>query len=335
MTPRSIVRLNKSTTVRILQRGMRALDSVAPDAAQRLAFDWFGKPQRRTEAPFIAGHRFSIAEDGPELAVWDWGEGRTVLLVHGWNGNAAQLSGFVPPLVRAGYYVAAPDLPAHGASAGSRSNVRAMADALLRVGRRVGPVHAVIAHSLGAAASAIAMAEGLGAGRVVLIAPPADLPRYAGLFARALGLSPRSADGLLARLDRALGGRERFDLLQLAGRQTAPMLVLHDPADREVPFSDGKALADAWPGARIEASIGAGHTRALGDPAVISRAVAFVGDPDPSLSSRESAGVRPRRPQVVGGAQQQLRPAHAGGDGHDVEQLGGLVDVSGVILPGA
>jgi len=283
MIPMSIVRLNKSTTVRILQRGMRALDSVAPTAAQSLAFDWFGKPQRRTQRPFIAGHQFSIADGGAELAVWDWGDGRTVLLVHGWNGNAAQLSAFVPPLLRSGYYVAAPDLPAHGASAGARTNVRAMADALLRVGRRVGPVHAVIAHSLGAAATAIAMAEGLGAERAVLIAPPADLPRYAGLFARALGLSPRSTDGLLARLDRALGGRERFDLLGLARHQTAPMLVLHDPEDREVPFADGQALANAWPAARLEPLAGAGHTRALRDPAVISRAVGFATDAEVSF----------------------------------------------------
>ena len=131
MIPMSIVRLNKSTTVRILQRGMRALDSVAPTAAQSLAFDWFGKPQRRTQRPFIAGHQFSIADGGAELAVWDWGDGRTVLLVHGWNGNAAQLSAFVPPLLRSGYYVAAPDLPAHGASAGWFGSVGGVAHAAL------------------------------------------------------------------------------------------------------------------------------------------------------------------------------------------------------------
>lgn len=281
MTPRSIVQLNKSTTVRILQRGMRALDAVSPETAQRLAFDWFGKPRRRPEEPFIAGHRFSIPEDGPELAVWDWGEGRTVLLVHGWNGNAAQLSGFVPLLVRSGYYVAAPDLPAHGYSAGTRSNVRAMADALLRLGRRVGPVHAVIAHSLGAAATVIAMAEGLGAERAVLIAPPADLPKYATLFARTIGLSTGSVAGMLALIDRALGGRERFDLQALARQQTANALVLHDPHDREVPFSDGRAIAEAWPGAILEGLPGAGHTRALRDPDVISRAVGFLADPAP------------------------------------------------------
>jgi pimeloyl-ACP methyl ester carboxylesterase len=278
MTPRSLARLEKSTTGRIVQMGMRALDALAPETAQRLAFDWFGRPERRPEKPYILGHRFNLVADGPEIALWDWGDGPTVLLVHGWNGNAAQLSGFVPPLLRAGYYVAAPDLPAHGLSAGRRTNVRDMADALLRVGRRVGPVHAVIAHSLGAAATIMALAEGLGAERVVLIAPPADLPQYATLFGRTVGLSTRSTAGMLALIDRALGGRHSFDLLSLARRQTASMLALHDPEDREVPFTDSKALALAWPGARLGALKGAGHTRALRHPDVISRAVGFVAD---------------------------------------------------------
>jgi pimeloyl-ACP methyl ester carboxylesterase len=280
MTPRSLARIEKSTTGRLLASGVRALDAVAPEFAQRLAFDWFGTPRRHSDKPFILGHRFAVVGDGPELAVWDWGDGRTVLLVHGWNGNAAQLSGFVTPLVRAGYYVAAPDLPAHGSSAGSRTNVRDMADALLRLGRRVGPVHAVIAHSLGAAATVIALAEGLGAERAVLIAPPSNLRRYAREFARIVGLSARSADGLLERLDAALGGRETFDLVRLAATQKASMLVLHDPDDREVPIADAQALADAWPGARLSALAGAGHTRALRDPEVISRAVGFVAGED-------------------------------------------------------
>ena len=285
MTPRSLAQLNKSTTGRIVSAGMRLLDSVAPAAAQRLAFDWFGRPRRRVGRPAIGAHRFRLTGDGPELAVWDWGDGPTVLLVHGWNGNAAQLAGLVPPLLRAGYYVAAPDLPAHGASAGTHTNVRAMADALLRLGRRVGPVHAVIAHSLGAAASVIALAEGLGASRAVLIAPPADLPRYARQFARAVGLSPRSTSGLVTRLAVALGGRESFDLLRLAPSQTARTLVLHDPADREVPLADAQGLARAWPGARLEMLEGAGHTRALRHPDVISRAVGFVTDPALALSA--------------------------------------------------
>jgi len=278
MTPASLVRIQKSTTGRLISRGVRLLDSVAPAAAERLAFELFGTPQRRRERPFILGHRFSMTGDGSELAVWDWGDGRTVLLVHGWNGNGAQLSGFVAPLLRAGYYVAAPDLPAHGDSAGKRTNVLEMADAILRVGRRLGPVHAVIAHSLGAAATVIALAEGLGAERAVLIAPPTDLPRYPREFARTLGLSQRSTAGLISRIDRLLG-RQAIDLVRLAGRQDARGLVMHDPEDREVPFADARALASAWPGARLLPVPGAGHTRALRHPDVISGAIGFLTEP--------------------------------------------------------
>src|SRR3989442_10124173 len=284
MTPRSLEQLHKSTTGRIVSAGLRVLASVAPAAAQRLAFDWFGKPRRRVGQPAIGAHRFRLTGDGPELAVWDWGDGPTVLLVHGWNGNAAQLSGLVPPLLRAGYYVAAPDLPAHGASGGTHTNVRAMADALLRLGRRVGPVHAVIAHSLGAAASVIALAEGLGAERAVLIAPPADLPRYARQFGHAVGLSSWSTFDLLARLDLALGGRWAFDLLRLAPMQKARTRLLDDPADPEGPLSEAHALARAWPGARLAMLEGAGHTRAPRHPP-ISRAVGLVTDRALALSA--------------------------------------------------
>jgi pimeloyl-ACP methyl ester carboxylesterase len=284
MTPRSLLRFEKSTTGRILSAAVRTLDAVAPAAAQRLALDLFLKPRRAPGS--MIGHRFRMTEAGHDLAVWDWGDGPTVLLVHGWNGNAAQLSGFVAPLLRAGCYVAAPDLPAHGVSGGARTNVRDMADAILRLGRRVGPVHAVIAHSFGATAAVLALAQGLGARRAVLIAPPVDLLRYPRGFGAALGLSPRSAEAMAARLDALLGGRESYDVLRAASAAAARtrLGVLHDPDDREVPFAEGRALAAAWPGARLVPLPGAGHSRALRDPEVVARAVSLVTGPENALA---------------------------------------------------
>jgi pimeloyl-ACP methyl ester carboxylesterase len=275
----------KSTTGRIFQSAAAAavgvLDAVAPAAAQALAFDLFCTPRKRQRdpeprVPGLPAHRFDLREDGPGLAIWDWGDGATVLLVHGWSGAAAQMSAFVEPLLGAGCYVAAPDLPAHGASEGRRSNVKEMAEAVLQVGRRVGPVHAVVAHSLGATAAIIALARGLRAERAVLLAPASDLPGYARGFARRLGLSARSADGLLARMDARVSGLDAYDPVRLAGAQTARLLVLHDPADREVPFAGGRAIAEAWPGGKLEAVPGRGHTRLLRDPDVVRRVVSFV-----------------------------------------------------------
>ena len=278
-TSASVVRLQKSTTGRIKTVGLRILDAVAPRVAQRAAFDAFCTPVRRSQRPDVPGHpahRFAFVEEGPEVAIWDWGDGRTVLLVHGWSGNAAQMTGFVEPLRRAGYYVAAPDLPAHGASGGRRTNLKELTETILQIGRRVGPVHAIVAHSFGAAAAVTAIARGLHVERAVLLAPPCDLAGYARSFGRFAGLSAGSADRMVEKVDGVIGGLENYDTIRAAAAQTARLLVLHDPADREVPFAAGRAIASAWPGGQLEAVKGAGHTRMLANRAVIDRTVSFI-----------------------------------------------------------
>jgi hypothetical protein len=52
--------------------------------------------------------------------------------------------------------------------------------------------------------------------------------------------------------------------------------VFHDRDDAEVPWSDGAAIAGAWPGARLVTTDGLGHRRILRDERVVSQAVAFV-----------------------------------------------------------
>ena len=43
-----------------------------------------------------------------------------------------------------------------------------------------------------------------------------------------------------------------------------------------MPWSDGAAIAGAWPGARLVTTTGLGHRRILRDERVVSQAVAFV-----------------------------------------------------------
>src|SRR3970040_3198587 len=92
----------------------------------------------------------------------------SALLAHGWGGRATQMRRFVPALVAAGYRVVAYDQPAHGLSEGRLTGLPDFADALAEVARHHGGVRAVIAHSLGGPAAAIALARGLALARVVL-----------------------------------------------------------------------------------------------------------------------------------------------------------------------
>lgn len=280
---RLVSRLRNSTTDRFL---IRLASRVAPGAVERRAARAFGRPlpllpPRAPEVPGLVGRRFDLDGAGERLAVWEWGgAGPTVLLVHGWNGQAAQMSGFVTPLVARGYYVVAFDQPAHGLSSGAYADLLDLAQAVAAVGHKVGPVHAVIAHSLGATAAALAIARGLPVERAVLLAPPAEPRHFMRAFAARLGLSPARTDGMIAHLGRQLGDLDRLDLPKLAPAIGARALILHDPTDREVPFAHGQAIAAAWPGARLEPVRGLGHRRLLSDRRVIERAVELVGNDD-------------------------------------------------------
>src|SRR6202044_453424 len=63
----------------------------------------------------------------------------SVLLVHGWSGNSAQLSHFVRPLLASGKRVVAIDLWAHGFSPGVESNCVKFAEGIAEAQAELGP----------------------------------------------------------------------------------------------------------------------------------------------------------------------------------------------------
>jgi pimeloyl-ACP methyl ester carboxylesterase len=135
------------------------LGQVAPGLAARWAVDLFFTPRgprggKRSSAFLDAGRRFDVAVDGRRVAGWSWGaSGKVVYLVHGWAGVGAQLSSFGRALLANGFRVVAFDAPGHGISEGRRSSIVHFARALHAAVAKEGPAYAVIAHSLGAAAT--------------------------------------------------------------------------------------------------------------------------------------------------------------------------------------
>jgi pimeloyl-ACP methyl ester carboxylesterase len=211
------------------------------------------------------------------MAVWTWGEGPSVYLVHGWGGRGGQLASFVAPLVQSGFKAVTFDAPGHGASPGARSSLPEFALALREVARVFGPAHGVIGHSLGASATALALGQGLQAERAVLIAPPADPSEWTRHLARRLGMTARVLRLMQTRIERRLGFHwSELDVPRLASRLLVPLLVIHDRDDAEVPYADGEAIAAAAPEARLVTSHGLGHRRILREPRLVKEAVSFV-----------------------------------------------------------
>lgn len=276
-----------SITERLTRSLFPPLARVAPGLAAGLADRLFFTPPRTRRSPrvdsFLAtGCRRDVRMRDTVVATWRWGVGPTVLLTHGWGGVGGQLRSFVQPLVDRGFSVVAFDAPGHGRSGGRRSSLVHFARALRAVADSVGHVHAVIAHSLGGAATALALRDGLPARRAVFVGAPADPDAWTREFARRLRVPPPVMARMRSRVESRLGVRwSDLNVLTMAGSLDTPLLVVHDRDDAEVPWPDGAALCEAWPGARLVTTTGLGHRRVLREPSVVSEAVAFIAEAAP------------------------------------------------------
>ena len=270
-------------TERLLRAAASTSSSLAPDLAARLLEQLFLKP-RRHRRPAREEEWLSDAETRPlrlerglELPLHTWGAGPAVLLAHGWSGRGSQLGLFARALAARGLRAVAFDAPGHGAAGGRLTGAPEMGLALARVAYEVGPVRGVIAHSLGTVAATLAASRGVDLGRLVFVAPPVDPRDYLQRAARWLGFSEEVRRRAQARIER------RFALPLAAARTTslapeieAPLLVIHDRGDRDVPYAEGAQLAERWPAARLHSTEGLGHYRILRDPAVVAAAADFL-----------------------------------------------------------
>lgn len=277
-------RPDKSTNVRLMKWMLEVVDRLSPSLAGELALRAFLTPERaprpeRERAVLAEATPLALSAGGLPLAAWSWGPAQApvVLLVHGWAGRGAQLATLVPALLAHGRRVVTWDAPAHGDSPGKTTTLASMAEVLRDVAARVGPVETVIAHSFGCAATTIALARGLAVERVVYVAPLYTIGHAVERFAGTLGLSAAARRDFEAALAHAnLAARDQVEGARLAPGMTAPLYVIHDRDDREVPYHEGVAASHAWPGARLLTTGGLGHRRVLADPEVIAAAADFA-----------------------------------------------------------
>ena len=281
----TLMQAQKSTNVRIqkgapdwVRVGFANASRFAPELTSAVAAQLFRTTRRSATRP---GEREVLANAvGFRIAnmqLWSWGEGPTVLLVHGWNGRATQLGRFVSPLVARGYRVVAFDAVGHGDSEGKQSSLPELANCIRQVVDELGGVYAIIAHSLGGAATTFALAYGLSVERAVFISPPADPREFLKIFGAALGINDDVRARVKSRVERRLGvPMEEMLAHAIAPRMQIPLLVIHDRDDKEVPFSVGRSIAQQWPRAELIVTEGLGHQRILRDPNVTDAAVSFV-----------------------------------------------------------
>ncbi len=270
----------QSRELKRLGLALRFAARISPGLAAKTAGALFRRPRRhrqpdrelawikdakRVVLPYQAPQGAGRSAPG-ELAALSWGAGPTVMLLHGWEGRASQMGGFVDALVARGLRVVALDAPAHGRSGGKASSMIEFGAGLLSAQRELGPLHGVVGHSLGSAATAFAISNGLEVERLAFVSPPFDLDVYFELFLGVLGLSDDVRQRMVRGYERQFG--RPWDSLRcatVADAREHELLVLHDRDDQETPFAGAQAVAERWPQGQLHATDGLGHLRILRD----------------------------------------------------------------------
>jgi hypothetical protein len=264
--------VNKSTNVRLFRSidlrraSFEILGWLVPATAARSAARLFLTPppprplSARARALFAsADDRFKVklatdlggTAETSSVSVTLWGHGPAVYMLHGWGGRGAQWVSFVEPLVRAGFTAVVLDAPGHGDSPAPRTSILHFAAALEAVVDSLGPAKSVIGHSLGGAASALAMKRGLGSETAVLIGTPADPADFFDAFLGWVGLPARLHTAIRTNVERQYG----FKWADLAvsapsnerdGASGVPALIVHDAGDAEVEYADADRIANRW-----------------------------------------------------------------------------------------
>jgi pimeloyl-ACP methyl ester carboxylesterase len=212
------------------------------------------------------------------VQAWRWGEGPAVLVVHGWEDDHHCFDAIIAALVKRGQAVLALDLPAHGKSGGTQSTIPLAAQAVAGVADALGPVRAVVGHSLGGAAAVFAITEGwLEVERAAIVAAPTGPTYMLNTIAKRFGMSEERKETLFQELKRVVGYRpEEIELMPKVASLDIPALIVHSKDDAMVRYVTGEKWAANWPGAQMLTLEKLGHRRLLFDPATAAKVADFL-----------------------------------------------------------
>lgn len=176
------------------------------------------------------------------------------------------------------FRVIALDAPGHGDSEGTRSNMFLFAHTIHQVSEHFGPLHAIVAHSIAAAATPKATSLGANADRFVLISARNELvdflTRFFELSEIDSGLSPEvhqhwkdefGWDSVVAATPSLIAPSIR-----------KPALIIHDEEDEDINVSEAHTLHAAWPGSELVITQGLGHVRITRSAEVAERVREFL-----------------------------------------------------------
>lgn len=276
-----------------------ALSVLWPGKAGEKAFRLFQRtrklPFKKAELEFYSqARKFDVVHPTENIHGYEMGDpfGKLIVLVHGWDSNAGSMGAIANTLAHDGFRVVAFDLPAHGHSRLTHTNLRESSEALRALIYQLRPTEAfsVISHSFGSAVATTALSgTRYKVDNFIMLTSPNRLIDVFDEFKNQIGLGEQAYQEMLQYGYTLLKEPVEAVSVETKAKQVQynKLLIIHDLHDKVLPYKNAERLSDVLPSARLYTLKNAGHYRMLWRGDVIRKVVLEITPEKPAPSYLE------------------------------------------------
>lgn len=241
----------------------------APKAAAKTAYNFFSHPRvkrlSKNDLPPILQSAekqvFNFENHKIQTYIWS-GSQETILLIHGWESNAARWENLINLLQKQHKNIIAIDAPAHGLSSGKSFDIPTYGKFIKFISEKFQPEF-IIAHSLGGASAVYSQAvfPSPYLKKMVLIAAPSDQKVLFENYVKLLSLN----NSVFVGIDNYFKKRFGYSLDEFSGRNFAkeisiPTLIIHDHGDETVLYEESQKIFSNLANGIMHSSTGLDHS---------------------------------------------------------------------------
>ncbi|MEL7006553.1 MAG: alpha/beta hydrolase, partial [Bacteroidota bacterium] len=267
------------------KRLVKAVSTVFPTAVVNFAYKKLTNPQvkklRDHELVILdQANKKTIKFGNFDIQTYEWAGGKdTVLLIHGWEGQAGNFADVIEKLIENDYTVYAFDAPSHGFSSRGKTSLFEFTQ-LVAVLIKKYEITKLISHSFGGVATTYALRNNpdIEIDKYALLTTPDKFSERISDLAGEIGVTNKVVEKLKTRLERET--QSNVDELCVSefvkSINVNQSMIIHDKNDKVIPINRSYNVHKNWKNNEFIEIENTGHFRILRTDHVIDRVLKFL-----------------------------------------------------------
>lgn len=264
----------------------KLMSAILPSLVTNMAYRILTNPQisktRKHEILTLdKADKETLAFKGFQIQTYTWkGAGKeSVLLVHGWEGQAGNFADIIEQLIKEGYTVYAFDAPSHGFSSKGQTSLFEFSEVIALLIEKFA-ITKIVSHSFGGVATTYALKNNpqFKIQKYALLTTPDKFSERINYVANEVGISENVKRRLIQRLEESLHTKiENFNVSDFVKQiAVASALIIHDKNDRIIPIQQSRNVYQNWENAQMIEIQDTGHFKILRNEGVIQTVINFL-----------------------------------------------------------